>query len=126
MELSQRISTHVPNSRNILVVDDDADFAASLRALLVSRGYGAQIATSSDQALELLQARGFEVALVDVRLGQLSGIELIATLQRTVPALACVLITAHASLDSAVAAIQAGAYEYLRKPFAVDDLSTLR
>lgn len=108
----------------ILVVDDDQDFAEALRELLGSRDFIVDVGHDTIQALEKEQSLQPDVALIDLRLGQGSGIDLVVTLKRQRPGLVCIMITANADLDSAVEALRAGADDYLCKPFQPAELFT--
>jgi CheY-like chemotaxis protein len=110
--------------RRILLVDDDEDFIASLSPLLQSRGYEVRTATRpADASIEVKAvSRPIDVALVDLRLGTTNGLDLVADLRSYNPNLVCVLITAYATVDTAVAALSSDVSEYLRKPFSIDDL----
>lgn len=106
----------------VLIVDDDMDFAASLAGLLQLEGYDVHVAHEPQQALAELERRRPEVALVDVRLGTGNGVDLVRDFRQRNPDLVCVMVTAYASIDTAVEALQAGAYDYLCKPFHSEDL----
>ena len=111
-----------PVRRAVLVIDDDVDFAASLAGLIQLDGYDVAVAHDAEAALARLGQHRPAVALVDVRLGLGDGIELVRRLRRQDPDLVCVTVTAYASIDTAVKALQAGAYDYLCKPFHSEDL----
>jgi PAS domain S-box-containing protein len=106
----------------ILIVDDDAGHCANLVDILELEGYAAVAAGSVARALELAEQQWFPVALLDLRLPDGSGTDLLAALKRRQPDCHAIIITAHADLDSAVAALEEGAYTYLRKPFRPDEL----
>lgn len=108
--------------RSVLVVDDDADFGESLVGLLRMEGYDACLARDEPTALTLVSERRIAVALVDVRLGLGSGVDLIRSLRQTSPDLVAVTVTAYASIETAIEALKAGAYDYLSKPFYTEDL----
>ncbi|WP_048648219.1 response regulator [Nitratireductor soli] len=108
--------------KSVLIVDDDVDFAASLAGLLRLEGYGVRVAHDPQQALAELERQRLAVALVDVRLGTGSGVDLVRDFRQHNPDLVCVMVTAYASIDTAVEALQAGAYDYLCKPFHSEDL----
>lgn len=105
----------------VLVVDDDADFGASLANLLRMEGYAVHVACDAAAAFEALGQRP-SVALVDIRLGSESGVDLVRTLREEQPDLICVIVTAFASVEAAIEALQAGVYDYLCKPFYSHDL----
>jgi len=110
------------DGRRILIVDDDRDFSVGLGDLLTLEGYAVKLTHSADEVEEALKHFPAEVALIDLRLGQDSGIELISSLQSQHPQLLCVMMTAYADLDTAVTALRHGAYDYLRKPFHSEDM----
>jgi len=105
-----------PGARRVLVVDDDVDFAEALVEILRSRGYECLVAHDAGQACQAARSFPADVALLDIRLGQGSGIGLIDELRRSRPHILCLMITAYAAVDTAVEALQKGAYDYLEKP----------
>jgi signal transduction histidine kinase/DNA-binding response OmpR family regulator len=109
-------------ARRILLVDDDRDFADSLAALLKFEGYDVDVAYGFDAALETVARRRPQVALIDIRLGHSNGVELVRELRQRSPDLIAVMITAYATIEATIGALQAGAYDYLCKPFHTDDL----
>ena len=111
-----------PSGQRILLIDDDRDFADSLAALLRFEGYDVHVAYSFDEALEKVGRDSPQVALVDIRLGHSNGVELARELRRRSPDLLAVMMTAYATVEATIGALQAGAYDYLCKPFHTDDL----
>ena len=109
-------------ARRILLVDDDHDFADSLAALLKFEGYEVDVAYSAEMSLETVARGSPQVALVDIRLGHSNGVDLVRELRRLSPNLIAVMITAYATIEATIGALQAGAYDYLCKPFHTDDL----
>jgi PAS domain S-box-containing protein len=103
----------------ILIVDDDRDFAFSLVDILESRGYQVEVAHNAESGHTRAKDSDAQVALVDIRLGRESGIDLIAPLQEARPGILCVMMTAYATLDTAIEAIHRGAYDYLQKPLNI-------
>jgi signal transduction histidine kinase len=108
--------------RRVLLVDDDHDFADSLANLLRLEGCEAVVAYGFDEALEALGHDPPAVALVDIRLGRRDGVELVRELHAREPELTAVMMTAYASIETTIRALQAGAYDYLRKPFHAGEL----
>lgn len=106
----------------VLIVDDDNDFAESLVDILTHKGYETLVASSLQDALEKIKAYSADIALLDIRLGRDSGVSLIEHFKKIRPGILCVMITAYAAIDSAIEALKQGAYDYLRKPLAADDL----
>ena len=112
-------------TRCVLIVDDDVDFASSLAGLLSLEGYHTPIAHDPAAALDMLGRERIAVALVDVRLGLSDGVDLVRALRQRNPDLVCVMVTAYASIETAVEALKAGAYDYLSKPFYTEELLAL-
>jgi len=108
--------------RKLLIVDDEKDFVLSLTDVLESYGYIVEKAHSGKSAIEKVREFGPQVTLLDVRLGNESGINLINRLKEEVPGLLPIVMTAYATADTAIAALQEGAYDYLRKPLNPMDL----
>jgi NtrC-family two-component system response regulator AlgB len=101
----------------ICIVDDEPNIRRTLRVALEAMGHAVEEAASGAKALELSDRQLFDVALLDLRLGNESGLDLIESLLTHQPGLAIVIITAHASIDTAVEAMRRGALDYLAKPF---------
>ena len=112
--------------RRLLIVDDDRDFVSGLADVLQSRGYEIEAAHSAQVGEQKIREFHGQVVLLDIRLGGASGIDLIPKLCRVRPGILCVMMTAYAGTDTAIEALQNGAYDYLRKPLDVRELlSTL-
>jgi DNA-binding NtrC family response regulator len=103
--------------RSLLVVDDDAAMRQMLASLFQDRGFRVQEAGSADAALERAQEVDFDVVITDVRMPGRSGIELVGELHRLRPDTPAIVMTAFGSIDSAVEAMRAGAFDYIAKPF---------
>jgi PAS domain S-box-containing protein len=108
--------------RRILIVDDDRDFAEALEDLLVSHGYDVVTAHSPATALETEADFAPDVALIDVRLGQSSGMDLVEAIKDRRPDIVCIMVTAYANVETAVDAMRHGADDYLRKPVETAEL----
>ncbi|PJB97243.1 MAG: hypothetical protein CO080_00715 [Nitrospirae bacterium CG_4_9_14_0_8_um_filter_70_14] len=109
----------------ILVVDDDAAICFALGEYLRNAGHTVEAVATAAAALDRLAATPFDLALVDIQLAGEDGLALLAKVHPRWPALPVVIITAHGGLERAVAAMQAGAYDYLTKPLDLDRLATL-
>ena len=107
----------------ILVVDDDKQVREYLsRALSEVAGFSVEVAQTAEEALQKLQSVLFDLVLVDLKLPDMDGIQLITEIVNSKPDILTVLITGHASIDSAVEAMRRGASDYLIKPFDLDDM----
>ncbi|NJD11335.1 MAG: sigma-54-dependent Fis family transcriptional regulator [Gemmatimonadetes bacterium] len=109
----------------ILVVDDDAAIRETFREHLSESGYDVAVAGSAEQALAHFHAFDPALVITDVRMPGLNGIELLQRLQQAAPDVACVVITAHEDMRSAVEAMKAGAREYLVKPLDLDQIDLI-
>ena len=112
----------VPETKRVLIVDDDEDFAASLSELLYLRGHEVATATCPDEAIEELTAVNPQVVTIDIRLGRFSGVELLSRLMSERPELICLMVTAHADTQTAIAALRRGAYDFYEKTSDPDQL----
>ena len=110
----------------VLVIDDEADLRELLEITLVSMGLDVDVAGSLDEARrQLARGREYALCLTDMRLPDGEGLELVAALGRDRPGTPVAVITAYGSAENAVAALKAGAFDYLAKPLALDALRSL-
>src|SRR5439155_7622643 len=107
---------------NLLIIDDEASLRRTLRTALESMGHQVGESAAGAPALELLGKQRFDLAFLDLRLGREKGLDLLPELLRAVPGLGVVVMTAFASIDTAVEAMRRGAFDYLPKPFTPDQL----
>jgi two-component system, NtrC family, response regulator AlgB len=107
----------VPAQFHVLVIDDEKNIRATLTTCLESAACQVTAVASPDAALAALTRQPFDLAFLDLRLGQENGLDLIPKLLAEAPDLAIVVITAYATVDTAVEAIKRGAKDYLPKPF---------
>lgn len=109
----------------VLIVDDEPDILELLELALLRMGLEASRAKSIKGALDLLGTHHFDLCLTDMRLPDGEGLELVEHIGKHYPSLPVAVITAHGSLDNAIAALKAGAYDYLAKPVSLDQLRAL-
>lgn len=109
----------------VLIVDDEPNIRKTLSIVLEAEGHRTTAVSNGQDAQAEAARRWFDLALVDLRLGTESGLELISTLRTTCPWMKIVVITAYASIDTAVEAMRRGAFDYLPKPFSHDQLMLL-
>jgi two-component system, NtrC family, response regulator PilR len=112
------------SSRNgtILVIDDEEIMREILETLLTREGYDVRLASSGAEGLELARATPFDAAIVDIMMPGLDGIATLDELKRIDDDLAVLIITAYASVESAIAAMKNGAFDYITKPFKNDEV----
>jgi two-component system response regulator HydG len=117
--MSQSSQTSSPRSSrgNILVVDDEAVITDSLAHWLTEDGYVVGTAGSAAEALRRLQERSWDLAILDIKMPGMDGLELQHRLHEIDPLLQVIVMTGYASVDGAVLAMKQGAYDYLPKPF---------
>jgi signal transduction histidine kinase len=108
--------------RRLLIVDDDQEFAESITDILIPEGYAPIIADRPETAIIALKTQAPAVALVDVRLRGMSGVELLSRLKAEQPNLVVVMMTAHADTQTAINALRKGAYDYCDKNCDPDEL----
>jgi len=106
----------------ILVVDDEEIMREILETLLTREGYEVKLASSGEEGLELARALPFDAAVVDIMMPGIDGIETLDELRRIDEDLAVVIITAYASVESAISAMKSGAFDYITKPFKNDEV----
>src|SRR5436305_12802383 len=102
---------------NILLIDDDASLRKSIRLALETMNHQVTEACDGTQAQQLLGHGLYDVAFLDLRLGREKGLDVLVALLRLAPGLAVVVITAYATIETAVEAMRRGAVDYLPKPF---------
>ncbi|MEJ5330452.1 MAG: sigma-54 dependent transcriptional regulator [Desulfobaccales bacterium] len=107
---------------SILIVEDEASQREMLQDFLRKEGHEVAAAADGEAGLELLRRHAFDLALIDVRMPGMSGLELMNEAKRLDPEIDAVLMTAYGSIDTAVAAMKAGARDYLTKPIDLDEL----
>ena len=112
-------------SGRILVVDDHAPARESVIDVLRCAGYQVAGLASAVEALPRLQREAFDLVITDLQMPGIDGLELIRQLQQRKIAAQCIMVTAHATIASAVAAMRHGAFDYLEKPFDVSQLERL-
>jgi len=106
----------------ILVVDDDLDILQSLREILETKGYDVETAETAQKGLELAKQRFFNLAILDIKLPDMEGTELLAKIHKEKPEMMKVMLTGYPSLDNAVQALNLGADAYLMKPVNPEEL----
>jgi two-component system response regulator AtoC len=110
-------------SANILVVDDDQDTRELLREVLGEEGYRVVTSGSGEEALEIGKQELFDVIISDMRLGpDLNGLDVLRAYKSVQPESEVILITAFGSMETAIEAVKAGAFEYISKPFKIEEV----
>lgn len=111
--------------RSILVVDDDEVARKLLKEILERDGYAVQLASSGEEAVTLSASTFFPVVVSDIRMLDLDGLDVLRHFRTNHPRTVVILMTAFGSMETAVEAIKEGAFDYISKPFKIDDFKTI-
>ena len=106
----------------MLLVDDEDDFRTTLANRLKLRKIDVTDAGSGNEAIELVRQKSFDVAVIDVKMPGIDGIETLKQIKQIQPAMEIVMLTGHASIESGIEAMKLGAYNYIMKPCDIDEL----
>lgn len=114
-----------PNKVDLLLVDDDAEFRATVARRCGRRGFRVREASSGEEALDMAERRQFDVAVVDMVMPGLSGLELLQRLKGSNPECEAIMLTGQGTIEAAVQAMKLGAIDFLSKPFPLAELEIL-
>jgi len=106
----------------LLLVDDEERYLKTTKRLMEKKGYSVAVAKSGQEALELLQKRLIHVVILDVKMPGMDGNETLKAIKRLYPLVEVVMLTGHATVDSAIDGLKSGATDYLMKPADIDDI----
>jgi len=106
---------------NILVVDDDPSIRKVLEAILEEKGYSVETVENGQKAIRKSENAFYNLALIDIRLPDMEGVELLTKMKNTVPEMAKIMITGYPSLQNAVEALNRGADAFVIKPLNIDN-----
>ncbi len=110
---------------SILVADDEKSLRDFLVIMLEEEGYQVVTASSVEKATKLIRENEFDLILTDIRMGRSSGIDVLDAARNTLPDTPVVMMTAYASAETAVTAMKKGAYDYISKPFKIEDIQLI-
>ena len=122
-EAGSRKNASESSRTSILVVDDEENFLILLHWFLTQRGYEVTTASSADTALDLIDMRSFDVALLDLRLGVSDGLAVLDELTARLPKIRVFMMTAYPTVNSIKQAFERGAVRYLTKPVDLQELA---
>jgi DNA-binding NtrC family response regulator len=106
----------------VLLVDDEEQFVETLAMRLEARDFAVATAFSGDQALDYLKANEADVAVLDVLMPGLSGIDTLGMMKKIRPLTEVIMLTGHATVETAIEGMKLGAFDYLMKPTEIDEL----
>lgn len=110
---------------DLLIVDDDVDFRSTVVRRFLRRGYEVHEASDAEEALSLIQRRQFDVAVLDMVMPGMSGVELLEKLNETGADCETIMLTGQGTIETAVEAMKCGAFDYLTKPFPLSELEVV-
>ncbi|HVM93980.1 MAG TPA: sigma-54 dependent transcriptional regulator [Terriglobales bacterium] len=117
--------TQPTNFLNLLILDEDRALRDTSRDVAHSMGFSAHIAESAEQAYRMIDSHGIDAVLLDLRLAGTNGLDALRTIKRQRPETVVVVITGFGTVESAVQAMKAGAYDFVTKPFGTEELRRL-
>jgi DNA-binding NtrC family response regulator len=109
----------------VLIIDDEESMRVGCTQALEESGFSVATAADGERGLEIARAESFDVALIDLRMPGISGMEVMRKMRQVAPNTMVIIITAYGTIESAVEAIKQGAYDYLPKPFTPESLTAL-
>jgi NtrC-family two-component system response regulator AlgB len=109
----------------MLIVDDEKNIRTNLASFFQSLGHEAETAESGREARAMIDAAPFDLVLTDFRMAEMNGLELLTEIRKRRPECMVILMTAYATVENAVAAMKAGAFDYVTKPFSLDQIQHL-
>ena len=113
------------DARRILIIDDERPILLTLEALLARRGYQVDTAPTASQGLNLLKSKSPALVLLDLQLPDAEGLEMLDRIKTELPEIQVIILSAHDSLHNAIESIKRGAYHFISKPYAPEELLSL-
>src|SRR5208283_3364462 len=109
------------NFLNLLIIDDERSIREACREVAQSLGFNAYVADSAEHAYRLLETQSIDAALIDLRLPGAGGLDALRRIKERRPEAIVIVVTGYGTVQSAVQAMKIGAYDYVTKPFSVDE-----
>src|SRR4030067_581561 len=106
----------------ILIVDDEKLMRVSLEDKLTKEGYSVNSLSNASEGIKLLQSTNFDAVITDLRLPKIDGIDFLREIKKSSPDTVVIIMTAYGSIENAVVAMKEGAYDYVTKPFSLEEL----
>jgi DNA-binding NtrC family response regulator len=110
-------------STKVLLVDDESQFVEPLSERLMARGYNVGVAFSGEEAISKVKEDSWDVVVLDVLMPGMNGEETLKLIKKIKPLIEVIMLTGHATVESAIEGMKLGAYDYLMKPTALPDLT---
>ncbi|MBI4965630.1 MAG: response regulator [Desulfomonile tiedjei] len=112
----------MPTQPKVLIVDDEERFRTTMCKLLTVRGLEAVTAGSGKEAIQKLRQNPYDVIILDVRMPEMGGVQVLSEIKEIDPQAEVIIMTGYASVDTAKEIIKLGAYDYVLKPYAIEEL----
>jgi len=110
------------NNFNVLLVDDELEFLATLVKRLTKRGLNISTAKNGEDALKIIGGKVIDVVVLDVRMPGIGGIQTLREIKKKDPLMEVIMLTGHARIEVAIEGMELGAFDYLMKPADIDEL----
>jgi DNA-binding NtrC family response regulator len=111
-----------PQSTNILILDDEADIRSEINEFLTSGEFQVQEAATPSEAFRVLSGFPVDIAILDIRLPEMSGLEVLKEIRRIYPKIQVIMMSGHGDMDSVINALRLGAVDYFQKPFLLNEM----
>lgn len=108
-------------NKRILIINDEPSICITL-TMALGKKYDTEYKLHAEDGLALLKAKDFSLVLLDLRIGAVSGLDVLKAIKEYNPAIAVIIITAYGSIDTTIEAMRAGAYTYITKPLRIDEM----
>jgi DNA-binding NtrC family response regulator len=115
----------MPKKYNILIVDDDAEMVNLLEEILEKEGYSVTKAFRGKDALQIIKDEIFDMIITDIRMPEIGGLDILRAVKKIHPETIVLLVTAFGTIETAISAMREGAYDYIAKPFRIDEIRIL-
>jgi DNA-binding response OmpR family regulator len=122
MMAAEKENAREPVSKNILVIDDEVAVNNNIRKILAKKGYHVDQAVTKNEALAKIQAKSYKLVLLDLKIPEVRGLELLKAVRDKNPETKVIIITGYASIETAVESARMGAFDYLPKPFTPNEI----
>jgi DNA-binding NtrC family response regulator len=109
-------------AERVLIVEDNESLRAGIKVSLEESGFSVQDAASGEEAVQKLEAESFHVVVSDIRLGDLTGVDILKKAKEVNSGTEVILMTAYATVETAIQALRLGAFDYIQKPFEIEQL----
>ena len=109
----------------ILVVDDEPSMLEFLKIMLKKEGYDVDCTTSGKEAIEFCEELSYDIVITDIKMPKITGMDVLHRIREIAPETVIILITAYAAMETAIEAMKEGAYDYITKPFKVDEIKSI-